>query len=212
MGLVDLVVVWSLLRLPFHISSSLFCIFFGVVFILSDTYYLFLLQDSDMVVDDVVASPLDGDDLQTAIMDHDKDLRKSVVDSSEASVESTEEGQSSSNDSFFDTTPGSIPKEQIMSAGSTADDDDMPGADDSSMGPADPIGHDLAIVPHASHGRDNDSAVDSDVDPLSFSMPQTVLTSRVTGMLHSVIISLGYVDEEYTHVYSACCILIYRRF
>uniref|UniRef100_A0A2N9EKT9 Aminotransferase-like plant mobile domain-containing protein n=1 Tax=Fagus sylvatica TaxID=28930 RepID=A0A2N9EKT9_FAGSY len=140
-----------------------------------------IVEDSDMVVDDVVASPLDGDDLQTAIMDHDKDLRKSVVDSSEASVESTEEGQSSSNDSFFDTTPGSIPKEQIMSAGSTADDDDMPGADDSSMGPADPIGHDLAIVPHASHGRDNDSAVDSDVDPLSFSMPQTVLTSRVTG-------------------------------
>ena len=32
----------------------------GVVFILSDSCYSFLLQDSDMVVDDVVATPLEG--------------------------------------------------------------------------------------------------------------------------------------------------------
>ena len=206
-GLADLVMVWSLLRLPFH-ASSLLCIFFGVVFILSDSYHLFLLQDSDMIVDDIVASPLEGDDLQTATVDQDKDLRKSVVDSSEVGAESTEEGHSSSSDSFFDNAPGSVPEEQIMSAGSTADDDDMPGADDSSMGPADPMEDDLAIVPYASHGHDDDSAVDADVDPISFSMPQTVLTSKVTGMLHSIIISLSCVDEEYTHVYPAYCILI----
>ena len=34
---------------------------------------------------------------------------------------------------------------------------------------------DLAIVPHAGH--DDDSAVDADVDPISFSLPQPVLTS-----------------------------------
>ena len=166
-GLADLVMVWSLLRLPFH-ASSLLCIFFGVVFILSDSYHLFLLQDSDMAVDDVVASPLDRGDLQTATVDQNKDLRKSVADSSEVGAESTEGGHSSPSDSFFDSAPSSVPEEQIMSAGSTADDDDMPGADDSSMGLADPIGDDLAIVPHASYGRDDDSAVDADVDPLSF--------------------------------------------
>ena len=209
-GLVDLVVVWSLLRLL--LPLFFFCIFFGVMFILSDSYYLFLLQDSDMIVDDIVASPLEGDDLQTATVDQDKDLRKSVVDSSEVGAESTGEGHSSSSDSLFDSGPGSVPEEQIMSAGSNADDDDMPGADDSSMGPAGPMGHNLAIVPHASHGRDDDSTVDSDVDPLSFSVPQTVLTSRVTGILYPVLISFCCVDEKYTHVYYACCVLICRRF
>jgi hypothetical protein len=165
-----------------------------------------------MIVDDVVASPLEGDDLQTAAVDQDKDLRKSVANSSEVGAESMGEGHSSSSDSLFDSAPGSVPEEQIMSAGSTADDDDMPGVDDSSMGPASPMGHDLAIVPHASHGRDDDSTVDSDVDPLSFSVPQTVLTSRVTGMLYPILISLSYVDEKYTHVYYACCVLICRRF
>jgi hypothetical protein len=135
-------------------------------------------------------------------VDQDEDLRKSAADSSEVGAESTGEDHSSSSDSFFDSAPGSVPEEQIMSAGSTADDDDMPGADDSSMGPADPMEDDLAIVPHASHGRDDDSTVDADVDPISFSVPQTVLTSRVTGMLYSVLISLSCVDEEYTHVYS----------
>jgi hypothetical protein len=59
-------------------------------------------------------------------------------------------------------------------AGSTAYDDDMPGADDSSVGAAGSMEEDLAIVPHAGHG--DDSAVDADVDPISFSLPQTVLT------------------------------------
>ena len=90
---------------------------------------------------------------------------------------------------FFDTTPGSVPEEQMMSAGSTAGDDDMPGADDLNIGSADLIIHDLAIVPHASHlfehGHDGDGAVDPDTVPLSISVLQTILTSRVTGMLHS---------------------------
>uniref|UniRef100_A0A2N9FSG1 Aminotransferase-like plant mobile domain-containing protein n=1 Tax=Fagus sylvatica TaxID=28930 RepID=A0A2N9FSG1_FAGSY len=140
-----------------------------------------IVEDSDVATDDVIASPLGKDAPQTAAMDQDEDLRKSATDSSEVGVESTGDDHSSSSDSFFDSTPGSVPEEQIMSAGSTADDDDMPGADDSSMGPADPMEGDLAIVPHAGHGRDDDSAVGDDIDPISFSMPQTVLTSRVTG-------------------------------
>uniref|UniRef100_A0A2N9F5W0 Aminotransferase-like plant mobile domain-containing protein n=1 Tax=Fagus sylvatica TaxID=28930 RepID=A0A2N9F5W0_FAGSY len=140
-----------------------------------------IVEDSDMVVDDVVASPLEGDDLQTTAVDQGKDLRKSVADSSEVGAESTGEGHSSSSDSLFDSVPGSVPEEQIISVGSTADDDNMPGADDSSMGPAGSMGDDLAIVPHASHGRDDDSAMGADVDLISFSVPQTVLISRVTG-------------------------------
>uniref|UniRef100_A0A2N9GVB4 Uncharacterized protein n=1 Tax=Fagus sylvatica TaxID=28930 RepID=A0A2N9GVB4_FAGSY len=48
-------------------------------------------------------------------------------------------------------------------------------------GPAESMEEDLAIIPHAGHGRDDDSTVDADVDPISFSVPQTVLSSRVTG-------------------------------
>ncbi len=51
MDLVDLVVVWSLLRLPLPLF---FVFFFEVVFILSDFYHLFLLQDSDVAADDVL--------------------------------------------------------------------------------------------------------------------------------------------------------------
>uniref|UniRef100_A0A2N9FRX1 Aminotransferase-like plant mobile domain-containing protein n=1 Tax=Fagus sylvatica TaxID=28930 RepID=A0A2N9FRX1_FAGSY len=140
-----------------------------------------IVKDSDVAADDVIASPLGKDASQTAAMDQDEDLRKSAADSSEIGAESTGEGHSSSSDSFFDSAPDSVPEEQIMSVGSTADDDDMPGADDSRIGPVDPMEDDLAIVPHASHGRDDDNTVDADIDPISFSVPQTVLTSRVTG-------------------------------
>ena len=68
-----------------------------------------------------------------------------------------------------------MPEEQIVSAESTADDEDMHEADDSSVGAAGSMDEDLAIVPHAGH--DDDSAVDADVDPISFSLPQPVLTS-----------------------------------
>uniref|UniRef100_A0A2N9I674 Uncharacterized protein n=1 Tax=Fagus sylvatica TaxID=28930 RepID=A0A2N9I674_FAGSY len=122
-----------------------------------------------MAVDDIVISSLGRDDLQTAVVDQDKDLGTSVADSPEADAESMEGGHSTSSDSFFDTTPGSMPEGQMMSAGSTADD--------------------LAIVPHASHlfehGHDGDDAADPDTVPLSISVPQTVLTSRITSMLHS---------------------------
>ena len=43
------------------------------------------------------------------------------------------------------------------------------------MGAAGSMEEELAIVPHAGH--DDDSVVDADVDPISFSLPQTVLTS-----------------------------------
>jgi hypothetical protein len=141
-----------------------------------------------MAVDDIITSSLGGDDLQTAAVDQDKDLGKSVADSPEADAESTEGGHSTSSDSFFDTTLGSVPEEQMMSAGSTVDDNDMPGADDSNIGSADLMIHDLAIVPHASHlfehGHDGNGAADPDTVPLSISVLQTILTSRVTGMLH----------------------------
>ena len=161
-----------------------------------------------MTDDDVIASPLGKDAPQTAAVDQDEELRKSATDSSEVDAESTGEDHSSSSDSFFNSAPDSVPEEQIMPAGSTADDEDMPGADDSSTRRADPTEADLAIGPYASHGRDDDSAVDADVDPISFSVPQTVLTSGVTGMLLSFIFSLSRVDEEHSHVYLAYCVLI----
>ena len=82
-----------------------------------------------------------------------------------------------------------MPEEQMMPAGSTVDDDDMSGANDLNIGSADLMIHDLAIVPHVSHlfehGHDGDGAADLDIVPLSISVLQTVLTSRITGMLHS---------------------------
>jgi hypothetical protein len=103
-----------------------------------------------------------------------------------------------------------VPEEQIVSAESTVD-DDMPEDDDSSMGPADSMEEDLAIVPHVSQGRDDDSTVDADADPISFSVLQTVLTGRITGMPNSFIISLSGVDKEHTHAYLAYCVLICHR-
>uniref|UniRef100_A0A2N9FTQ0 Aminotransferase-like plant mobile domain-containing protein n=1 Tax=Fagus sylvatica TaxID=28930 RepID=A0A2N9FTQ0_FAGSY len=113
----------------------------------------------------------------TATVDQDEDLRKSTADSSKTGDKSMGEEHSSSSDSFFDSTPGSVPKDQIVFRGSTADDDDMAEADDSSMGATGSMEEDLAIVPHAGHVHDDDSTVDADVDPIFFSLPQTVLTS-----------------------------------
>ena len=156
-------------------SSSFLCVFFGVVFMPSNFYPLFPFQDSDVADDDIIASPVRKDAPQTATVDQDEGLGKSTADSSETGDKSMGEEHSSSSDSFFDSTPGSLPEDQIVSAGSTADDDDMPEADDSSMGAAGSMEEDLAIVPHTGH--DDDSAVDADIDPISFSLPQTVLTS-----------------------------------
>ena len=158
-------------------SSSFLCVFFGVVFMPSNFYPLFPLQDSDVADDDIITSPVRKDAPQTAAVDQDEDLGKSTAGSSKAGDESMGEEHSSSSDSFFDSTPGSVPEDQVVSAGSTADDDDMPEADDSSMGAAGYMEEDLAIVPHAGHVHDDDSTVDTDVDPISFSLSQTVLTS-----------------------------------
>ena len=157
--------------------SSFLCAFFGVVFMSFDFYPLFLLQDSDMADDDVVAGPLGKDAPRASAVDQAEDLGNSATDSSEAGAESTGEDHSSFSGSFFDSVPDSVPEEQIVSVGSTTDNDDMPEADNSSMGPADSMEEDLAIVPHAGHVHDDDSTVDADVDPISFSVPQTVLTS-----------------------------------
>jgi hypothetical protein len=135
---------------------------------------LFLPQDSDVAEEDIVASPVRKDVPQAAAVDQDEDMGKSTAGSSEAGDESMGEEHFSSSDSFFDSTPGSLPEDQIVSAGSTADDDDMSEADDLSMGAAGSAEGELAIVPHAGH--DDDVAVDADVDPISFSLPQTVLT------------------------------------
>ena len=149
-------------------------------------------------------------------MDQDEDLGKSMADSFKANVGSTEGGHFASSDSFFDVTPSSMLDEQMVSAGFAADVDDMLEADNLNVRSADLMSHDLAIVPHASHsfghGRDDGDAIDSDAVPLSFSVSQTVLTSRVTGVLYSVLIPLSCVDKEYTRVYSTCCVLISRKF
>ena len=136
---------------------------------------MFLLQDSDVAEEDIVASPPEEDAPRAAAVDQTEDLGKSAADSPGIGVESTGGDHSSLSGSFFDSVPDFVPEEQIVSVESTADDDDMPEADDSSMGAVGSMEEDLAIVPHADH--DDDSAVDADVDPISFSLPQIVLTS-----------------------------------
>uniref|UniRef100_A0A2N9FQT5 Aminotransferase-like plant mobile domain-containing protein n=1 Tax=Fagus sylvatica TaxID=28930 RepID=A0A2N9FQT5_FAGSY len=133
-----------------------------------------VVEDSDVADDDVITSPIRKDAPQAAAVDQDEGLGKSTAGSSEAGDESMGEEHSSSSASFFDSTPGSLPEDQVVSAGSTADDDTMSEADDSSMGGAGSMEEELAIVPHGDH--DDDSAVDTDADPISFSLPQTVLT------------------------------------
>ena len=133
----------------------------------------------------------------------------------EADVGSTEESHSIANDSFSDVAPGSMDKEQMASVGSAIDDDDVIEATELNVESADLTGHNLTIVTHASHSfeysRDSSDAVDSNAVPLSFSMPQTVLTSGVTGMFHSVPTPLSFVDRGYTYSCFECYVLIYHR-
>uniref|UniRef100_A0A2N9GRV0 Uncharacterized protein n=1 Tax=Fagus sylvatica TaxID=28930 RepID=A0A2N9GRV0_FAGSY len=108
-----------------------------------------VVEDSDVAEEDIDAGPPEEDAPSAAAVDQTENLGK---------------------------MPQTLClKKQIMSAESTADDEDMPEADDSSVGAAGSMDEDLAIVPHA--GYDDDSAVDADVDPISFSLPQPVLTS-----------------------------------
>ena len=136
---------------------------------------MFLPQDSDVAEEDVDASPSEEDAPSAAAVDQVEDLGKGAAGSPGIGIESTGEDHSSSSGSLFGSAPDSMPEEQIVSAESTADDEDMHEADDSSVGAAGSMDEDLAIIPHAGH--DDDSAVDADVDPISFSLPQPVLTS-----------------------------------
>uniref|UniRef100_A0A2N9I0V8 Aminotransferase-like plant mobile domain-containing protein n=1 Tax=Fagus sylvatica TaxID=28930 RepID=A0A2N9I0V8_FAGSY len=134
-----------------------------------------VVEDSDVAEEDIDAGPPEEDAPSATAVDQTENLGKSAADSSEIGIESMGEDLSSSSGSLFDSAPDSMPEEQMVSAESTADDEDMPEADDSSVGAAGSMDEDLAIVPHA--GYDDDSAVDADVDPISFSLPQPVLTS-----------------------------------
>jgi hypothetical protein len=138
-------------------------------------------------------------------------LGKDIADSFEEDVGSAEGSDSVSSDSFFDVTSDPIPEEPMMFAGSPADADDMLEADELNIEFADIMRHDLAIVAHAGHssehGRDGHDAV-----PLSFSVPQTILTSGVTGMFHPIPTPFSRVDREFIYVYSVCCVLICYRF
>uniref|UniRef100_A0A2N9EL47 Uncharacterized protein n=1 Tax=Fagus sylvatica TaxID=28930 RepID=A0A2N9EL47_FAGSY len=111
-----------------------------------------VVEDSDVAEEDIDAGPPEEDAPSAAAVDQTENLGKSAADSLRK-----------------------LALKQIVSAESTADDEDMPEADDSSVGAAGSMDEDLAIVPHA--GYDDDSAVDADVDPISFSLPQPVLTS-----------------------------------
>jgi hypothetical protein len=151
-----------------------------------------------------------------AVADQGGELGKSFADSFEADVGSAEGSHSVSSDSFFDVALGSMHEEQIMSAGSAANADNMLETNELNIDFADLMRQDLAIVAHAGHslehGRDDNDAVDSDAIPLSFFVPQTILTSGVTGMFYTVPTPLSCVEREYTYTYSECCVLICRRF
>ena len=151
-----------------------------------------------------------------AAVDQGEDLGKSFADSFETDVGSAEGSHSVSSDSFFYVAPSSMPKEQMISAGSAAYADDMLKANKLNIESADLMRHDLAIVAHAGHsfehGRDGDDVVDSDAIPLSFPVPQTILTSGVTGMFHPIPTPFSRVDKEFIYVYSVCCVLICYRF
>uniref|UniRef100_A0A2N9GNC1 Aminotransferase-like plant mobile domain-containing protein n=1 Tax=Fagus sylvatica TaxID=28930 RepID=A0A2N9GNC1_FAGSY len=146
-----------------------------------------VVEDSDVAEEDIDAGPPEEDAPSATAVDQTENLGKSAADSSEIGIESMGEDLSSSSGSLFDSAPDSMPEEQMVSAESTADDEDMPEADDSSVGAAGSMDEDLAIVPHA--GYDDDSAVDADVDPISFSLPQPVLTSAALELFQLAALS-----------------------
>uniref|UniRef100_A0A2N9JAF2 Aminotransferase-like plant mobile domain-containing protein n=1 Tax=Fagus sylvatica TaxID=28930 RepID=A0A2N9JAF2_FAGSY len=114
-----------------------------------------VVEDSDVAEEDIDAGPPEEDAPSAAAVDQTENLGKSAADSPGIGIESMGEDLSSSSGSLFDSAPDSMPEEQIVSAESTADDEDMPEADDSSVGAAGSMDEDLAIVPHA--GYDDDS-------------------------------------------------------
>uniref|UniRef100_A0A2N9GE63 Aminotransferase-like plant mobile domain-containing protein n=1 Tax=Fagus sylvatica TaxID=28930 RepID=A0A2N9GE63_FAGSY len=109
-----------------------------------------VVEDSDVAEEDIDAGPPEEDAPSAAAVDQTENLGKSAADSSEIGIESMGEDLSSSSGSLFDSAPDSMPEEQMVSAESTADDEDMPEADDSSVGAAGSMDEDLAIVPSLS--------------------------------------------------------------
>ena len=142
-------------------------------------------------------------------------MGKSLEGDFEVDVGSIEGSHSISSDSFSDIAPSSMNEEQMASTGFAADANDVLEAIELNVESADLARHDLAIVTHASHsfecGHDDSDAVDSDAGPLSFSVPQVVLTSGFAGMFHSVPTPLSCADGEYAYTYFECCVLIYCR-
>uniref|UniRef100_A0A2N9HD03 Aminotransferase-like plant mobile domain-containing protein n=1 Tax=Fagus sylvatica TaxID=28930 RepID=A0A2N9HD03_FAGSY len=104
-----------------------------------------VVEDSDVAEEDIDAGPPEEDAPSAAAVDQTENLGKSAADSSEIGIESMGEDLSSSSGSLFDSAPDSMPEEQMVSAESTADDEDMPEADDSSVGAAGSMDEDLAI-------------------------------------------------------------------
>ena len=133
----------------------------------------------------------------TATADQGEDLGKSLADSFEADIGPTEESHSFSSDSPFDVVPRSVHEEQIVSTGSAADADDMLETDELNI-----ESHDLAIVTHAGHsfehGRGDNDVVDLDAVPLSFSVPQMILTGGVAGMFSFCSYFSELRSEEHT--------------
>uniref|UniRef100_A0A2N9FP32 Aminotransferase-like plant mobile domain-containing protein n=1 Tax=Fagus sylvatica TaxID=28930 RepID=A0A2N9FP32_FAGSY len=150
-----------------------------------------VVEDSDVAEEDIDAGPPEEDAPSAAAVDQTENLGKSAADSSEIGIESMGEDLSSSSGSLFDSAPDSMPEEQMVSAESTADDEDMPEADDSSVGAAGSMDEDLAIVPHA--GYDDDSAVDADVDPISFF---TAAAQFLTSAAGGFVIPAGHFTSE----------------
>uniref|UniRef100_A0A2N9FHA3 Aminotransferase-like plant mobile domain-containing protein n=1 Tax=Fagus sylvatica TaxID=28930 RepID=A0A2N9FHA3_FAGSY len=91
-----------------------------------------VVEDSDVAEEDIDAGPPEEDAPSAAAVDQTENLGKSAADSPGIGIESMGEDLSSSSGSLFDSAPDSMPEEQIVSAESTADDEDMPEADDSS--------------------------------------------------------------------------------
>ena len=155
-----------------------------------------------MVVDDTLASSFDGDDPLTIDVDQGDDMGRSFASDFETNIGSTQGGHSFSSDTPFDVASDPIHEEQVVSVGSVADADDM-----LEIGELNTDSHDLAIVTHVGHsfehwGGDSD-AIDPDAVPLSFSVPQTILTGGVTGMFSfcSYFSELSRLGTYFSHIY-----------
>uniref|UniRef100_A0A2N9EVM8 Aminotransferase-like plant mobile domain-containing protein n=1 Tax=Fagus sylvatica TaxID=28930 RepID=A0A2N9EVM8_FAGSY len=107
-----------------------------------------VVEDSDVAEEDIDAGPPEEDAPSAAAVDQTEDLGKSAADSPGIGIE------------LCLRNPPQMMKTCLKLMIQV-------------WGQAGSMDEDLAIVPHAGH--DDDSAVDADVDPISFSLPQPVL-------------------------------------